>query len=86
VLLIDPEDGDDVLRHNRERGRYYEFDKVFDDTATQHQVFRKTTQGLVPTVISGFNTTVFAYGKFGVVVDDMSFGRYIHTYVILKLF
>uniref|UniRef100_S4RBR5 Kinesin motor domain-containing protein n=1 Tax=Petromyzon marinus TaxID=7757 RepID=S4RBR5_PETMA len=46
------------------------FDRVFDDTATQQEVFEGSTRSLVEGTLNGFNCTgfapqVFAYGATG---------------------
>ncbi|XP_021270603.1 kinesin-like protein KIF19 [Numida meleagris] len=66
VVLQDPmQNPDNVLRANRSREKSYVFDATFDSTATQETVYRATTQGLIASVISGCNATVFAYGPTG---------------------
>ncbi|XP_051926680.1 kinesin-like protein KIF19 isoform X1 [Hippocampus zosterae] len=66
VILMDPmEDPDDVLRANRSREKTYVFDVAFDYSATQEEVYRATTKGLIEGLISGYNATVFAYGPTG---------------------
>ncbi|XP_030631573.1 kinesin-like protein KIF19 [Chanos chanos] len=66
VVLMDPmEDPDDVLRANRSREKTYMFDVAFDYSATQEEVYRATTKGLIEGLISGYNATVFAYGPTG---------------------
>lgn len=40
----------------------YCFDRVFEKTATQEQVFENTALPLLPGLLDGFNATVFAYG------------------------
>ncbi|NXW17528.1 KIF19 protein, partial [Circaetus pectoralis] len=66
VVLRDPmQDPNDVLHASRSREKSYIFDVAFDSTATQETVYRATTQGLIPVVVSGYNSTVFAYGPTG---------------------
>ncbi|XP_065118911.2 kinesin-like protein KIF19 [Paramisgurnus dabryanus] len=66
VVLMDPmEDHDDILRAHRSREKTYMFDVAFDYTATQDEVYRSTTKGLIEGLISGYNATVFAYGPTG---------------------
>ncbi|KAM6155814.1 kinesin-like protein KIF19 [Rhynchocyon petersi] len=66
MVLLDPgEDPDDTLRTHRSREKTFIFDTVFDQHASQEDVYRATTQHLVEGVISGYNATVFAYGPSG---------------------
>ncbi|XP_062859747.1 kinesin-like protein KIF19 [Trichomycterus rosablanca] len=66
VVLMDPlEDPDDILRAHRSREKTYMFDVAFDYSATQEEVYRCTTKGLIEGLISGYNATVFAYGPTG---------------------
>ncbi|KAI8850138.1 P-loop containing nucleoside triphosphate hydrolase protein [Chytridium lagenaria] len=66
VLIIDPsEDPGDVLRQDRPREKLYAFDHVFSEVSEQGEVFDNTTKCLVPTVLKGYNATVFAYGATG---------------------
>jgi kinesin family protein 18/19 len=41
------------------------FDRVFDETCTQQDVYEATTRTLLDSVLDGFNATVFAYGATG---------------------
>ncbi|KAJ3275755.1 kinesin-like protein Klp5 [Terramyces sp. JEL0728] len=45
--------------------KQYAFDKVFDEQATQKQVFEGTAKPLIDHVLNGYNSTVFAYGATG---------------------
>ncbi|XP_054401602.1 kinesin-like protein KIF19 [Pongo abelii] len=66
VVLMDPgEDPEDVARTHRSRERTFIFDRVFDQHASQEDVYGATIQHLVEGVISGYNVTVFAYGPSG---------------------
>uniref|UniRef100_A0A8D0MNY3 Kinesin-like protein n=1 Tax=Sus scrofa TaxID=9823 RepID=A0A8D0MNY3_PIG len=66
VVLMDPdEDPEDPLRTQRSREKTFIFDTVFDQQASQEDVYLATTQHLVEGVISGYNATVFAYGPSG---------------------
>ncbi|XP_025778956.1 kinesin-like protein KIF19 [Puma concolor] len=66
AVLMDPdEDPEDTLRAHRSREKTFIFDTVFDEHASQEDVYRATTQHLVEGVVSGYNATVFAYGPSG---------------------
>ncbi|EFB24034.1 hypothetical protein PANDA_020527, partial [Ailuropoda melanoleuca] len=66
VVLMDPgEDPEDTMRAHRSREKTFIFDTVFDQHASQEDVYRATTQHLVEGVVSGYNATVFAYGPSG---------------------
>ena len=41
------------------------FDEVFDDQASEHQVFETTCLPLVLNVLNGYNGTYFVYGQTG---------------------
>ena len=41
------------------------FDRVFDENATQGDVYEATTRNLLDSVLDGYNATVFAYGATG---------------------
>jgi kinesin family protein 18/19 len=41
------------------------FDRVFDETCSQQDVYEATTKSLLDSVLDGFNATVFAYGATG---------------------
>ncbi|KAL3241326.1 tubulin-dependent ATPase KIP3 [Nakaseomyces bracarensis] len=61
--------------HSRRQRRYngnsagseikFVFDKLFDEEATQREVYQSTTSSLLDSVLDGFNSTVFAYGATG---------------------
>ncbi|XP_044741165.1 kinesin-like protein KIF3A [Chrysoperla carnea] len=43
----------------------YTFDYVFDETATQMEIYSETTRNIVDSVIDGYNGTILAYGQTG---------------------
>lgn len=43
----------------------FAFDRVFDETTTQGDVYESTTKPLLDSVLDGYNATVFAYGATG---------------------
>ena len=43
----------------------FAFDKVFDETASQVDVFENTTKAIIDGVLDGMNCSVFAYGATG---------------------
>ena len=55
----------DPLRRKRNNERQYVFDMAFGADCTQKEVYEKTTQPLVKSVLDGFHATVFAYGATG---------------------
>lgn len=66
VVLMDPgEDPEDPLCTHRSREKTFIFDTVFDQQASQEDVYRATTQHLVEGVVSGYSSTMFAYGPSG---------------------
>jgi len=50
------------------RGKDLRFapDRVFDERATQMQVYQHTTKFLLDGVLNGYNATIFAYGATGI--------------------
>jgi len=55
------------LNHNSKKVKdmRFCFDRVFNDTATQEDVYHGSAKDLIDGVLSGFNATVFAYGATG---------------------
>ncbi len=48
---------------DRARDTKYTLDNVFSPEATTSDIYRTTTQHLIHKLVSGFNSTVFAYGQ-----------------------
>ena len=71
VLVFDPVDTSQDLHQRRalglRRGKElrFAFDRVFDDTSTQLEVYQSTAKALLESVLEGYNATVFAYGATG---------------------
>ncbi|GEQ66977.1 hypothetical protein JCM33374_g640 [Metschnikowia sp. JCM 33374] len=76
MLIFDPPESNPLNTMQRRafpngqfRGRIrdyrFVFDHLFDETATQHEVFSHTTKPLLDSVLDGYNATVFAYGATG---------------------
>lgn len=43
----------------------FAFDRVFDETSTQVDIFEHTTKSIIDGVLDGINCSVFAYGSTG---------------------
>ena len=68
IVLMDPHDDlEDILRVNRSREKHYVFDHTFSSEASQEEVYCAVVQekGIIESVLSGYNCTVFAYGATG---------------------
>ena len=78
VLVFDPSpDNEPSFRATSELGKRrpalgkkhkdlrFAFDHVFDETASQTDVFQHTTESIVDGVLDGINCSVFAYGATG---------------------
>ncbi|KAJ1428882.1 P-loop containing nucleoside triphosphate hydrolase protein [Ochromonadaceae sp. CCMP2298] len=67
VELAIPPDADPGLVHNNSATGTlrYEFDRIFDTSATQEQVFDAVAREKIQGVLDGFSCTIFAYGQTG---------------------
>jgi kinesin family protein 18/19 len=54
-----------VPQGKRSKDQTFAFDRVFDETTTQGDVYEATTKPLLDSVLDGYNATVFAYGATG---------------------
>lgn len=54
-----------VPQGKRVKDMRFGFDRVFDENATQEDVYEATTKSLLDSVLDGYNATVFAYGATG---------------------
>ncbi|KAF7533540.1 hypothetical protein G7054_g7004 [Neopestalotiopsis clavispora] len=72
-LVFDPPEDSPVQKFSRSvvpngkkvKDQVFAFDRVFDDTITQSEVYESTTKNLLDSVLDGYNATVFAYGATG---------------------
>lgn len=71
ILVFDPPESNPVTTFQRQilgpsvkkvKDIRFCFDKVFDEDATQADVYQGAASDLVKTALNGFNSTVFAYG------------------------
>lgn len=75
MLIFDPPDTNPMARMQRAafpastttriREHRFVFDRLFDDSASQEEVYSNTTRPLLDSVLDGYNATVFAYGATG---------------------
>ncbi|CRK42202.1 hypothetical protein BN1723_018981, partial [Verticillium longisporum] len=71
--VFDPPEDNPVQRFSRSvvpngkkvKDQVFAFDRIFDDNATQNDVYEATTRTLLDSVLDGYNATVFAYGATG---------------------
>ncbi|KAM7194365.1 kinesin-like protein 6 [Rhypophila sp. PSN 637] len=72
-LVFDPPEDNPVQKFSRSvvpmgkkvKDQVFAFDRVFDDNATQADIYEGTTKNLIDSVLDGYNATVFAYGATG---------------------
>ncbi|KAF2679871.1 kinesin [Lentithecium fluviatile CBS 122367] len=72
-LVFDPPEDNPVQRFSRSvvpqgkrvKDQTFAFDRVFDESTTQGDVYEATTKPLLDSVLDGYNATVFAYGATG---------------------
>lgn len=54
-----------VPNGKRVKDQTFAFDRIFDQNASQGEVYESTTRNLLDNVLDGYNATVFAYGATG---------------------
>lgn len=69
VLVFDPADTNPMARFQKSllpgkkmKDVRYAFDHIFDENASQKEVYEHTSRPLLDGIFDGFNATVFAYG------------------------
>ncbi|CAG79248.1 P-loop containing nucleoside triphosphate hydrolase protein [Yarrowia lipolytica] len=74
MLIFDPPESSPVAgmhkaafpgNTHRIREHRFVFDQLFDEDASQEQVYNQTTRPLLSNIFDGYNATVFAYGATG---------------------
>ncbi|KAN0063301.1 tubulin-dependent ATPase kip3 [Thecaphora frezii] len=75
VLVFDPPDNNPLsrlyshshLKHGGKKSKdmRYAFDRVFNSSCTQNDVFEQTCKPLMDGILNGYNASVFAYGATG---------------------
>lgn len=71
--MFDPPEDNPVQKFSRSvvpngkrvKDQTFAFDRIFDQNASQGEVYESTTRGLLDNVLDGYNATVFAYGATG---------------------
>ncbi|KAL2193888.1 P-loop containing nucleoside triphosphate hydrolase protein [Corynascus similis CBS 632.67] len=73
-LVFDPPEDNPVQKFTRSvvpsagkkvKDQVFAFDRIFDQNASQTDVYEGTTKGLLDSILDGYNATVFAYGATG---------------------
>ncbi|KAJ5103317.1 hypothetical protein N7532_003846 [Penicillium argentinense] len=72
-LVFDPPEDNPVQKFSksvvpngkRVKDQTFAFDRIFDQNASQGEVYESTTRSLLDNVLDGYNATVFAYGATG---------------------
>ncbi|KAJ9616464.1 tubulin-dependent ATPase kip3 [Cladophialophora chaetospira] len=72
-LVFDPPEDNPVQKFSRSvvpsgkrvKDQTFGFDRIFDENASQGEVYEATTKPLLDSVLDGYNATVFAYGATG---------------------
>ncbi|KAF9885721.1 kinesin-like protein Klp5 [Aspergillus nanangensis] len=72
-LVFDPPEDNPVQKFSRSvvpngkrvKDQTFAFDRIFDQNASQGEVYESTTRTLLDSVLDGYNATVFAYGATG---------------------
>ena len=72
--VFDPPEDNPVQKFSRSvvpaagkkvKDQVFAFDRIFDQTVSQTDVYEGTTRGLLDSILDGYNATVFAYGATG---------------------
>ncbi|KDO32722.1 hypothetical protein SPRG_02420 [Saprolegnia parasitica CBS 223.65] len=53
------------LKSQKGSSNEYAYDIAFSEEATQDEVYERTVKNIIPTILDGYNATIFAYGATG---------------------
>ena len=54
-----------IINKDQKNQKQFSFDRVFDASLTQEDIFTRVGQSMVESFLKGFNSTIFAYGQTG---------------------
>ncbi|KAI9204309.1 P-loop containing nucleoside triphosphate hydrolase protein [Polychytrium aggregatum] len=60
-----PPAADEIRKREKFKEQLFSFDRVFSEKDTQADVYCRTAKDLIPSLLDGYNVTVFAYGATG---------------------
>jgi hypothetical protein len=64
IRLVQPDNYNNSHKYRKDNDKIFSFDKIFKEENTQEDIYEHVSQHVKDTV-SGYNTTVFAYGSTG---------------------
>lgn len=76
--MYDPECITAEAEIRREREKTFYFDAIFDESETNLSIFNKNVSPIVKNLISGYNSTIFAYGMTGAGKSFTMFGDFVN--------
>lgn len=67
ITVLDPIEykGTEEISKNRSREQQFQFDYAFNKSTPQEEIYENTAKFLLPSILDGYNATVFAYGATG---------------------
>ncbi|XP_043088716.1 kinesin-like protein KIF6, partial [Puntigrus tetrazona] len=63
--FVVPRDLADGVINNKRENYKFRFQRVFDQTANQEEIFQAIAKPVADNVLAGYNGTIFAYGQTG---------------------
>jgi kinesin family member 6/9 len=65
ISLSVPKDASEGYINNKKEEYRFRFERIFDQTTAQNDIFQSVAEPVVDNVLSGYNGTIFAYGQTG---------------------